>query len=236
MAISLPDNFLNYSWEQQPGESERDFDRFLVYRDLGPARSLAQAAKTLGLTPASLPSPQNAWVERANAFDKWTRIQVTAGMRHAGTARDELRLKVFKKAIGCSEAAVDTLMEIMQDKTAPHNARVRAAGKMLDIVGYTPPDSPLDAQSQLDPVVKAKMMDALSADERAHLHTLMAKMRKAQTDHETATGHADRYPGLVPGAGLEAAREANAKRRARQDNLSREIENGRGLGPGGLHG
>lgn len=237
MPISLPKNMMDYSWEMQPGESKGAFERFEEYRDLGPGRTLAQVAKKFGVQISSLPSSPNKWVERCRAYDKWVRVQVATGMKHATTYRDRMRLKVFKKAIGCSEAAVDTLWEVMTDPNSPAAARVRAAGKMLDVVGYEPPSTPSEAAAMLDPAIKAKMLDALEPAERAMLQELTAKMRQAAARYEQAVEHAQRYPGLVPGAGQAAAAQARADQgtQRRQARLSAEIEAGQGVGPRGRH-
>lgn len=207
--ISLPDSLDNFSWERQPGEDKTDFEWFEIYRDMGPVRTQSGVARVLDVSRATVAerSSKNRWVDRAKAFDRWVERQTTRGMRYAATERERIRLAVFKKAIGASEQAVDVLVGIMTagEKDAD---RVRAASKILDVVGYDPPATPDEVNATIDPVVKAKMLDALSPAERVALQELTAKMRRAAEDHEKAHEAAKRYPGLVPGAGLEAANAA----------------------------
>ena len=60
-------------WEMQPTETPRAFAAFVVYRDLGPGRSLAKAADAMphgpGVRVMKSWSPAHRWVERARAFD-----------------------------------------------------------------------------------------------------------------------------------------------------------------------
>lgn len=66
-------------WERQDGETSRSFEAFTTYRDLGPTRSLRQAAG-IYYGAESTPKPhrirqfkewsrQNMWVARAEAYD-----------------------------------------------------------------------------------------------------------------------------------------------------------------------
>lgn len=61
-------------WNQQPGESPAAYRAFLVYRDLGPKRSLSAALEADGRPPTSLAywgrwSSANAWLARCAAWD-----------------------------------------------------------------------------------------------------------------------------------------------------------------------
>lgn len=59
-------------WERQPGETERSYAHFALYRDLGRIRTLAQAAETLALNPSYLRGVAAAaqWADRAAAWDR----------------------------------------------------------------------------------------------------------------------------------------------------------------------
>lgn len=227
MGISLPDNLANFSWERQPGEKQLDFDRFEVYRDAGPSRTIRQVAKKLGLSPSTLPSAENSWVDRASAYDKWVRVQVSAGLRHAADERERIRLQVFNKAVGCAEKAVDVLLEVMEDRSQSANARVKASCKMLDVIGYKTPELPEHAATALDPAIKARMLDRLTPAERVVLADLNKKMMQAVDEHENLQQVKTRYPGLVPGAGREAANKAR-KEKAKQKKRSAEAARGKG--------
>jgi hypothetical protein len=64
-------------WERQPGEPARQYARLAVYLELGPARTMAQAAEILSATgdPVSHAATRSTastyrWVERAAAHDQ----------------------------------------------------------------------------------------------------------------------------------------------------------------------
>lgn len=59
------------AWDRQPGESGRGWAHFVVYRDLGPRRSLRQAAVRIGVSEAVLErhSANRNWVARCAAWD-----------------------------------------------------------------------------------------------------------------------------------------------------------------------
>lgn len=58
-------------WEQQPGESDLWFARFLSYRDLGRGRTLAKVAQTLARSDSHVRqyAGPHHWTERAAAWD-----------------------------------------------------------------------------------------------------------------------------------------------------------------------
>lgn len=59
-------------WERQTGETDRAFQAFGTYRDLGPSRSLAKTAQILSKTKQGTLQPWSTswgWVERASAWD-----------------------------------------------------------------------------------------------------------------------------------------------------------------------
>ncbi len=62
-----------YPWAPQPGETSLGFYYFGVYRDLGPRRTVAAAARQLGVVPETLRalSSRYSWVDRSLAFDAW---------------------------------------------------------------------------------------------------------------------------------------------------------------------
>lgn len=59
-------------WERQPGEGERAYSHFAVYRDLGRPRTLAQAASMLARNPSYLRTlaADKHWADRAAAWDR----------------------------------------------------------------------------------------------------------------------------------------------------------------------
>lgn len=67
----MADNEKNPPWARQEGETDKAFEAFAVYRDLGPARSIALAAKSLGKARVTLErwSTKNGWSDRVSAWD-----------------------------------------------------------------------------------------------------------------------------------------------------------------------
>lgn len=58
-------------WERQTGEGDKAWEAFVIYRDLGPDRSLRQVAKRLERSPGYLEelSRTKGWTERVAAWD-----------------------------------------------------------------------------------------------------------------------------------------------------------------------
>lgn len=64
-------------WERQPVDTTKSWAGFLLYRDLGPRRTLVEAAKALGKPPGyargmELWSRKGGWVARCEAWDAHT--------------------------------------------------------------------------------------------------------------------------------------------------------------------
>ena len=70
------------AWDQQPGEPAAAYARFLVYRGLGPCRSLDKAARAYGGSKGRAPgnwfreAAAWKWQERAQAWDIATFAEV----------------------------------------------------------------------------------------------------------------------------------------------------------------
>lgn len=58
-------------WERQPGETPKQWEAFVLYRDMGSERSIQKVADALGKTKPNLGlwSRNNHWVDRSNAWD-----------------------------------------------------------------------------------------------------------------------------------------------------------------------
>lgn len=59
-------------WERQEGETSKQFEAFVAYRDMGEERSLAKVAQKLSKTKPLMSrwSAANNWVERCAAWDR----------------------------------------------------------------------------------------------------------------------------------------------------------------------
>ena len=60
-------------WERVEGETQKGFEAFCIYRDLGASRSLQKVADKLEKTPRLIKkwSSQNGWVKRTTAYDDY---------------------------------------------------------------------------------------------------------------------------------------------------------------------
>ena len=67
---SFPDRQI---WARQPAETSESFQAFGIYRDMGPKRSIAKAAKQAGRNISLFVnwSSEHAWVERATEYDAY---------------------------------------------------------------------------------------------------------------------------------------------------------------------
>lgn len=126
------------AWHRQPGETAAAFDAFLVYRDLGPKRSLSAALEAAGRAPTTLAawgrwSSAHSWVARCAAWD--ARMQEIAdkaseakigemARRHADLAQslqaavtlplNELVRRLQDKEIDLSQLPVPDLVRMLQ--------------------------------------------------------------------------------------------------------------------------
>lgn len=59
------------AWERQPDETSRAYEAFVIYRDLGPERSLTKVAQELGKSRSLMARwcSQHAWVDRVAALE-----------------------------------------------------------------------------------------------------------------------------------------------------------------------
>jgi hypothetical protein len=108
-------------WDQQPGESAKAFAGFVAYRDLGPNRSLAQAAKVEGKSTTMLErwSVGHDWRQRVRAYD-------ASLDRQARQAFEAERIAMRKRhiAIGLrlQNRALDKLEALTREELSVHQA------------------------------------------------------------------------------------------------------------------
>lgn len=63
----------NKEWERVSGETQKGYQAFCIYRDMGAARSLSKVAEKLGKTSRLIKkwSSENGWVKRTTAYDDY---------------------------------------------------------------------------------------------------------------------------------------------------------------------
>lgn len=131
------------AWEQQPGERDRNYGLFTMYRDSGRLRSVAQVA---GMTDAlSYPtmtkiSRFNKWAERAALWDA-EQDRITA--IRLQSKREEMAERHAKAASALLEKAMERLRTLDVDAISPHAlvlmldtaARIERAALGLETLG-----------------------------------------------------------------------------------------------------
>src|SRR6516165_3951384 len=113
-------------WERRPSETNKQWLAFVTYRDLGPARTLAEVSRILypGRRRTRRPigrvvawSSQNNWVERARAWDaEQDRINREAQSK----ARLEMTERHLQQLVGLQTKAVQRLLAMRPDELRPN--------------------------------------------------------------------------------------------------------------------
>lgn len=159
-------------WERQDGETIKQFEAFVVYRDLNEERSLAAVAQKLGKSKQLLCrwSSKNNWVDRCSAWDderdrvaRQEQIKNIKKMReeHAKVARNMIKiankglLKMMdekgnlKVALNANEVArlaeVGSKMERISLGDVGEVVEERDGGKAVDPVQFYMPDNGRDS-------------------------------------------------------------------------------------------
>jgi hypothetical protein len=85
----------NPLWERQPTDTDKSFEAFCIYRDMGASRSLRDVARKLdkSLTIIGRWSTDHNWQERISKYQEY-RNAVTA------TVKQEIRAEIEADAIG----------------------------------------------------------------------------------------------------------------------------------------
>ena len=108
------------AWEQQPGESPRDYGLFLMYRDYGRIRTVAQIA---GMSPVltysaiARISRFKHWVERAGL---WDAEQDRLNSIRLMDAREEMARRHVKAAGALMNKALERLAILNAKDISPH--------------------------------------------------------------------------------------------------------------------
>ena len=123
------------SWDQQPTESSKAFERFALYRDMGAGRSLRKLARDLELNPSTLAeiSKKHSWQERVAAFDAYidraSQYNQIAQVRVMKRRQIALALRAQKVA----EKGLKKLLRDMDDEHTLRKLSPEGLSKILDI-------------------------------------------------------------------------------------------------------
>lgn len=89
-------------WERQPGESAKAFDQFVIYRELGPSRSIAKVGRAGGKAGATSHledlSAKHDWPKRAAGWDAALDIERQEAEREAVREMAERQAKAAQSA------------------------------------------------------------------------------------------------------------------------------------------
>lgn len=106
-------------WERQKGESEKAFEAFVTYRDMGTKRSLRAVCEKLGKSKTLIDrwSSDKDWVERVRAYDndieKEARAKVIRDRKAMTTRHINIAMQLQAKAV---EALAGLEVEDMSPK------------------------------------------------------------------------------------------------------------------------
>lgn len=111
----------DYPWEMLESETSKQFAAFVVYRDLGPTRTLRAATQIrYGISDKDWPaasgkkrlverwSAANKWVQRAEEYDRWTDVQ------ESERTADEIR-KMKARHAGIAAAATGKIIAAINE-------------------------------------------------------------------------------------------------------------------------
>ena len=98
-------------WERQPDETDRAWEAFLVYRDLGPGRSVAEAARRLSISGAVIHkwSGPHRWLERVKPYDRHVDKMAVAAFAQRTSELMDQQLRISRKLLDKLEAGIDAL-------------------------------------------------------------------------------------------------------------------------------
>ncbi len=100
-----------FPWAPQPGETSLGFHYFGIYRDLGPRRTVAAAARELKCAAETLRalSAKFSWVDRALAFDAWLDARAVEELARGRTQmkQEHADIAILARKKNLGEIAVD---------------------------------------------------------------------------------------------------------------------------------
>jgi hypothetical protein len=167
---------MHNSWDQQPQESSKAFQRFTQYRDMGAGRSLRKLAKDLELNPSTLAeiSKKNNWQERVTAFDAY----IDKASQHNQIAQVKaMKRRQIVLALRAQKVAEKGLKKLLRDMDDEHLLRKlspEGLSKILD-TGCRLERLNRDEPEQNLEVIPQQNFDRLTLEECETLHDLHAK-------------------------------------------------------------
>ncbi len=163
-------------WDQQPNESSKAFERFVLYRDMGAGRSLRKLAKDLELNPSTLAdiSTKHKWQERIVAFDAYIDKASQHNQIAQVKAMKRRQIMLALRAQKVAERGLKKLLKDIDDDTILRKLSAEGLSKILDI-GCRLERLNRDEPEHNVEVVQQQNFDRLTLDEVETLRTLHAK-------------------------------------------------------------
>lgn len=201
-------------WLRQPTESARNHGFFLMYRDLGPIRTVAQVAEMSPLSYGSMTrlARFNKWVERAGRWDA-EQDRIASIRLHA--AREEMAKTHAKAAQALMKKALARLETLDVDAISPHAlvlmldtaARIeRAALGLETLKGSAPAQTSVTvaATTSTDAAGKPEMRVEVGVQHDRIMATLDEMVKRMSPDQIAAGYHE------LTASAEEATRELDA--------------------------
>ena len=109
-------------WERQPGETEKAYEAFLVYKNLGPGRSIKKVSDRLQKTYALIYrwNMRNGWKARVEAFD---RENERVEQERIQKERAEMIKRHIKIGLAAQGKALKALDRMDPESLTPGNVR-----------------------------------------------------------------------------------------------------------------
>lgn len=156
-------------WERRADETDRAWEAWLTYRDMGPSRSIAAAAKKLSISQPTIHrwSSAHDWRERVKPYDRHVDKMAVAAYTERATELMDQQLRLSKKLLDQLEGTIDA-MQPGQDPTmrwsTAYAAGTRAQREALNEIR---PDKVRDEGDESDGTVNVyDLMETIIKHER----------------------------------------------------------------------
>ena len=167
-------------WERQPNESERAFEAFTVYRDMGAERSYAKSGKKLGKSKTIIERWGRVyrWAERIEAWtdeqDRLTREALIKGITAMRKNHTDVAYEMLQKA----RAALQSLP--LEEMTMTDVARAVDVASKLERLSRGEPTERTESRNEIGGGV------TIITDPYGELTTEeLRKLAKLADEHET---------------------------------------------------
>ncbi len=114
-------------WEKQPGEDQRDYLAFCIYRNMGPSRTYAATAREMHLSAKTVSelAHKHNWIDRSDAWDFYQDRVFQAEMRERQRHMAQEQMRVAKEALEILELPVRAMRQkVAEDPEALSNQEV----------------------------------------------------------------------------------------------------------------